>query len=148
MNNNLAFYVPSLTETEVSKKIFQCLNKGLEAGSLNDASLFFDDVDKNTQESKFGMFNSTELWNFVGYLVVCGYNCYNTASKVVNKFKLGFLYCGEEFKLPIMKISQKCKVFCLNEEDAKKFYRLTNTQAIVLNLENDALKVIGALNDQ
>lgn len=144
--NNLAFYVPMTSKNIVNDKIFTCLNKGLESGVLADASLFFDDVDKNNTPAKFGQFNSTELWNFTGVLVVSTPKCFLTAEKVVNKFKILYLYTGEGFNLDLVKISNKCKVICFDQASAEKFRRILNKEAIIISEDSTAKDIIGVAN--
>ena len=144
--SNLAFYVPIISKNIVNDKIFACLNKGLESAVLTDASLFFDDVDKNNTPAKFGCFNSTELWNFTGILVASTAKCFLTAEKVVNNFKMLYLYTGEEFSLDLVKISNVCKVICFDEASVKKFKRILNKEAIIISDDSMAKDIIGVAN--
>ena len=66
---NLGIYVDTIQKSPETFCIIDQLNKGMESGRLDDASLFFDAVGFNDLPMKFGMFNATAMWAFTGTLL-------------------------------------------------------------------------------
>ena len=72
------------------------------------------------------MFNSTDIWAFTGVLIATTLENVIRAAKVVNKFKLIYLYNGEEKNLlMLMDIMNVVPVFVTNSQDSDEIYRLT-----------------------
>lgn len=136
---NLAFYVNDMSENELNDKIFKCLNDGIENKDITDASLFYNNPAYNGKQCKFGMFNSSDIWAYIGVLITT--TLFNTeyANKIVNKFKLYYLYTRDEKNFfNLMDISNKTPVCVYNEEDRKEYYRLTGKEPkmIDFNVKN------------
>jgi len=136
---NLGFYVHATTDTPLNREIYKLLNDGIEEGVVDDASLFYNEVDFNATEKKFGTFNSTELWSFNGTLVVATLPSVPLANKVVNKIKLIYLYTKGDLQkgnigqlMEIISLPSKMPVIAKSEEDEKEFYRLTKQRIPVL----------------
>lgn len=138
---NLAFYIDSLGGSELNKKIFDCLNGAVKKQNVKDVSLFYNNIDYNPYESKFGQFNATDIWNYTGILIATTIKNIAFASKIVNKFQLYFLYTGEnkEDLLALITTSQMVPVFCSTEAAGQEFYRLTGKKAKLLDLTADSL---------
>ena len=137
---NLGFYVHSTSDTPLNKDICQLLNDAIEGGVVKDASLFYNNIDFNPSDKKFGTFNSTDLWSFNGTLVVTNLMLLPMATNVVNKIKLIYLYTTSEIQkgvighlMEMINISDKIPVVAKNEEDKKEFYRLTRQTIPVLD---------------
>ena len=137
---NLGFYVNTTSDTPLNRDIYNLLNEAVESGVVDDASLFYNEVDYNPMEKKFGTFNSTELWSFNGTLVVTSLNSVPLASGVVNEIKLIYLYTKSEFKrgdleqlMQIIGLSKSIPVLAKTEEDKKEFYRLTKQNIPVMS---------------
>jgi|TARA_R110000744_G_scaffold156310_1_gene271880 hypothetical protein len=137
---NLGFYVHTVEDTPLNKEIYNLLNKAIDEGVVDDASLFYNQIDFNPNEKKFGTFNSTDLWSFNGTLVVTSLNSVPLASGIVNKIKLIYLYTKSEFKrgdleqlMQIMGLSRSVPVLAKTEEDKKEFYRLTKQNIPVMS---------------
>ena len=81
---NLGFYVHNTANTPFNQKVYTVLNEALDNGIVSDASLFYDEVDFNPSDKKFGTFNSTDLWSFHGLLVVTHLDGLQMANNVVN----------------------------------------------------------------
>ncbi len=95
---NLGFYINKTSGDELNSQIFSLLNEAIEKDMVDDASLFYNDVDFNPNVKKFGTFNATELWSFSGTLVVTSLNLLPLAKKVVNKIKLIYLHSKDNFE--------------------------------------------------
>lgn len=125
---NIGVYVNDFSNTEQMEGIAQELNNGLTNKKIMDASLFYDGICHNPVKFNFGLFNSTDLWNFNGYLVVTNLNGLVNALNIVNKINI-FYYYGWENKLKVLDIlfatSRRAKIICRNEEDASYIRRIT-----------------------
>ena len=137
---NLGFYVHSTSDTPLNKDIYQLLNNAVEEGVVKDASLFYNNIDYNPSDKKFGTFNSTDLWSFNGTLVVTNLDSLPMASNVVNKIKLIYLYTQSQFQkgniahlMELLNISDKISIIAKNEDDKKEFYRLTKRSISALD---------------
>jgi hypothetical protein len=125
-NMNVGFYVDSVAATPQNGEIFEALNEAVDNKDITDASVFFNDIDYNPIKPKFGMFNSTDIWAFTGVLIATTLENVIRAAKVVNKFKLIYLYNGEEKNLlMLMDIMNVVPVFVTNSQDSDEIYRLT-----------------------
>ncbi len=123
---NVGFYVDSVAATPQNGEIFEALNEAVDNKDITDASVFFNDIDYNPIKPKFGMFNSTDIWAFTGVLIATTLENVIRAAKVVNKFKLIYLYNGEEKNLlMLMDIMNVVPVFVTNSQDSDEIYRLT-----------------------
>ena len=137
---NLGFYVHSTSDTPLNKDIYQLLNNAVEEGVVKDASLFYNNIDYNPSDKKFGTFNSTDLWSFNGTLVVTNFDSLPMASNVVNKIKLIYLSTQSQFQkgniahlMELLNISDKISIIAKNEDDKKEFYRLTKRSISALD---------------
>jgi len=140
---NLGFYIFNTSNSQLNTEVYNTLNEAVEKDMVDDASLFYNEVDFNPNATKFGLFNSTELWSFSGTLVVTSLNLLRLASSVVNKIKLIFLYTEGAFErgkkdsvMGLLSIPSNVTVITKSEEDAREYKRLTGKEA----------KVIGTLN--
>ena len=149
---NLGFYVHSTSDSPLNREIYNLLNEAVDEGVVDDASLFYNQIDFNPNEKKFGTFNSTELWSFNGTLVVASLNSIPLASSVVNKIQLIYLYTKSEFEkgdlgqlMQIAGLSRSIPVLAKTEEDKKEFYRLTKQEIPVISefSAGEILKVQG-----
>ena len=136
---NLGFYIHSTTNNELNSQIFSLLNEAIEDDLVDDASLFYNEVDFNPNIKKFGTFNSTEMWSFSGTLVVTSLKLLSLASKVVNKIKLVYLHNKENFEygdvttiMDLINLNPNIKVVAKDEHDAKEYTRLTGKEIGVI----------------
>ena len=137
---NLGFYVHTTSDTPLNRDIYNLLNEAVEEGVVDDASLFYNEIDYNPMEKKFGTFNSTDLWSFNGTLVVTTLNSVPLANKVVNKIKLIYLYTKSGMEkgnigqlMEMINLSKNISVITSDEEDKKEFYRLTKVNIPVIS---------------
>ena len=130
---NLGFYVKTMSPEGVNEKIYSALNNAIGNDELDDASVFYDNIDYNPTKTEFGMFNSTDIWYFTGSLVTTSLETTHHALQAVNKFKLSYLYNADEVDvLPLIDISKKVSVITDSHEDQKYFYRVTGVRPKLL----------------
>lgn len=143
---NLAFYINSLGKNELNEKVFECLNSAVTNDKITDVSLFYNNIDHNPYEAKFGQFNATDLWNYTGLLVVTTIKNVAFAIKVVNKIKLAFLFDGNNYDdlFSLISVSNTVPVFCLNKKDQNEVYRLTGKTPRLIELNPNA--IVGAMS--
>lgn len=146
---NIGIYVSDFSNNEQMQGIAGHINTAINSRKIADASLFYDGICHNTVELNFGLFNSTDLWNFNGALIVTNLNSLVSAMKIVNKIDV-YYYYGWEDKLKALDIlfatSLGAKILCRNEENSKYIKRITGQTPIGIshNFENivDLLKGI------
>ena len=130
---NLGFYVHNTANTPFNQKVYTVLNEALDNGIVPDASLFYDEVDFNPCDKKFGTFNSTDLWSFHGLLVVTHLDGLEMANNVVNDIDILYLYTeGDKNLMSLISSTKDAQVITLNEEDRTNFKRLTGRDSILL----------------
>lgn len=139
----IAFYVDSLAESELNTKIFNCLNQATNNPNIDDVSLFYNNINFNSNVAKFGIFNSTDLWNYTGLLIATTVDNVNFAKKIANKFKLVYLFTKQKFNIQLMDIIKDVEVVVSSEEDQKEFFRLTGKTSNIIDF--DAGKFIEVL---
>ena len=131
---NLGFYIETTNNSARNAEIFNALNEAVDNKELDDACVFFNNVDFNPIHTKFGMFNGTDIWHFTGSLVATSISNVKKALKSVNKFNLSYLFDPEEKNLiGLLEVVGQVNVIARNEEEAKEFYRLTGTKPKVLS---------------
>ncbi|MBG88408.1 MAG: hypothetical protein CMO80_16115 [Verrucomicrobiales bacterium] len=144
MNMHVGFYLETNGGTPQNTEIYKALNKAVEENDVEDASVFYNNVDFNPTQSRFGMFNSADIWSFTGLLVATSLQNVARAANIVNKFKLAYLYSpltgGTSDIFELMAISDKIPVITKSQEDADEVYRLTANKPLVL--ENFSVKDI------
>ena len=130
---NLGLYTRTLGQTEELKYAVPVINEGVKNGTLTDASIFYDSAGHSPEEIKCGCFNSTDLWNFTGCLIVTSLESTRTAINIVNKFGIIFYYNWETTKNTIRLLSvtknPQVTTVCRSSEDAQELYRLTGVRA-------------------
>ena len=138
---NLGVYIKDLAATEEVEHLVANITKAVEDGSADDASIFYESVGKHPVNIKCGCFNSTDLWNFTGNLIVTSIDSARTAINIVNKFKVYFYYkwYDEKDLMGLMSVVNHPRVvtICRTEKDAAEIYRLTGNrpEAVVENFD-------------
>lgn len=132
---NIAFYINELNLSEENLKIYECLNEAIDSHLFSDASLFVNNINFMDKPTRFGIFNSTELWSYTGLLInVNTMNC-NFTNRVVNKFKNCFCYMGNKENLfALLTITQQIPVFVTTEKDKQELFRLTGRNFPIIPL--------------
>jgi len=140
---NLGFYIDQVNGEENNVAIFNALNKGIENGDLDNASVFYKEIGHNPVEPKFSLFNSSDIWYYTGTLIATSIDTLTDAIKAINKYDLVYLF-SKKTKYSIfhlISIIQNCKVIVSTKEDEQEFYRVTGIKPIYLeNLEADTIK--------
>tara|TARA_B100000287_G_scaffold353940_1_gene343903 strand:- start:3867 stop:4340 length:474 start_codon:yes stop_codon:yes gene_type:complete len=142
---NLGFFVQNTSQASLNSEIFSLLNDSVENHTVNDATLFYNEIDFNPalDNKKFGLFNATEMWSFTGTLVVSSLNLLPLAAEVVNKIKIVYLYTKDNFQygdipsvMDLISLPDEIKRVARSEEDAKEYKRLTGKDIEVIKAFN------------
>lgn len=137
---NIGFYVDSLNNSKESKEICSFLNTSIEKNKLRDANVFYKNIAYNPEHPKFGLFNDTDIWLFTGNLICCSIQAAKSASKVVNKFKMAFMYDGKEKNiLDLIDIAGSMPFITRSKKDHDYIQRVTGKDTTIiedLNIEN------------
>jgi hypothetical protein len=130
---NLGIYINDLLDSEQLKIINNAVDEVLKNKSVHDVSIFYDNIGFNPDNTKCGMFNSTDLWSFNGNLIVTSLNALSTTLGVVNNINIFYYYGWEKEKNLInliMSTRGDVKIICRSEKDQKEVYRLTGKNPI------------------
>ena len=133
---NIGFYINSTNVNPPNDAIFKALNEAVSNKEVTDASVFYNDIDFNPIETKFGMFNSTELWAFTGVLVATSVANVVRSLKIVNKLRPIYLYHqgdeGNKDLIGLLHITNQVKIITRSEQDNKEVYRLTGKETTII----------------
>lgn len=139
---NIAFYIQELNDSEENQKIYDCLNFGIEKNEVTDASVFANNINYTASHLQFGVFSSTELWNYTGLLITNTLNNAVFASRVVNKFKHVFMASTKEKNLmSLIAVVNFVPSFVCDEKEQKEIKRVTGKTLPIVKLE--ASKILG-----
>ena len=112
------------------------INNARQEGILKDASIFFDDIGPVDIRVNAGFFNSTDIWNFTGDLLVFSLDCLEKSLSYVNNFNLFYCYGLEPYNtLNMIRILQQNNIptIAAHEYAASQFKRLTGKPPISIN---------------
>jgi hypothetical protein len=144
---NLGIYVKHLGPSEELDHAVKNINEGITKGLLDDASIFYESVGNLPREMKCGCFNSTDVWNFTGRLIVTSIDAAKTVSNVINKFKIYFYYKWglEKDLIGLMSVvnNPNVKIICRTPENAKDFYRLTGKTPVATIADFNITQILG-----
>jgi hypothetical protein len=146
---NLGIYINSIGNHNQLAHIAKEINKGLSNKQLSDASIFYDGVAHNPYGIHCGMFNSTDLWNFHGHLVVTSLDNAFMAKDIINNIDIYYYYNWEDKKnilLLIKLLKNNIKIICRNQEDADNLYRLTGQKCVGISEDFNNIVTIIAEN--
>tara|TARA_Y100001938_G_C7939474_1_gene353546 strand:- start:194 stop:637 length:444 start_codon:yes stop_codon:yes gene_type:complete len=133
---HIAFYIDGNGGTPQNTQIYNALNDAVDKKSVTDASVFFNYVDFNPINNRFGMFDAADMWSFTGNLVATTMENVSAAASIVNKFKLSYLYSEQDKDrfgvFELFKLSQSVPIIASSEEDANEVHRLTGTKPLQL----------------
>lgn len=134
----LGFYLETNGGTPQNVEIFNFLNRAVQNNELYDAAVFFDEAKFSPVLNKFGMFNSSDLWNFKGNLICSSIGTFKKATNIVNKIEIAYLFSSklnnEETLFDNVAISRSpFKVIVTEISDEAKFYRLTGKKPILID---------------
>lgn len=130
---NIGIYIDTLSDTKQLESINKLIDKISNDSRITDASLFYNGIGFNPFDIKCGMFNSTDLWNFRGKLIVTSLNCLASAKNIVNNLQI-YYYYGWENDIKVLDILQlthdNVPIICKSEKDRQFIHRVTGTTSI------------------
>lgn len=93
---NIGLYIDSLGDEKAIKIFIDTIEQGFLSNKLDDASIFYDSVSFTPFNFPCGVFNSTELWNFSGKLLVFSLESLRNAINIVNNIEIYYVFGFEE----------------------------------------------------
>ena len=143
---NLGIYVHSLGDDETTSWALKTIDYGLQNKIINDASIFYDNIGFTPYYYPCGLFNSTDLWNFYGTLIVMNKDCLFTACKIINNINIVY-YHGWEKDVSVFDLiyatSKSPLTITNNENNQKELYRLTGIESEILDTQTILDKLSG-----
>ena len=137
---HIAFYVDGNGGTPQNIKIYNALNEAVDTESVTDASVFFNHVDFNPSTVRFGMFDAADMWAFTGNLIATTMENVHTASNIVNKFKLAYLYSEQDKDrfgiFQLFDLSRSIPIITNSKEERDEVFRLTGVEPLQLEKFN------------
>lgn len=130
---NLGIYVSSLGDPKLTKELFKLAEDGINSGSLIDASIFYDQIAHIEQNPPCGLFNSTDVWNFKGYLFVTSIDLALRAVEIANHIKIFIAYgLGAKNTLATLHLAYNTDVefISISNELEKDFFRITGKSSL------------------
>ena len=137
---NLGFYIDSPSESN-AVELYQTMNRWVENNDISNGSVFYNDIGHNPILPKFGVFNSTDIWQFTGNLIVTSYSAASSIGNVINKFKPMFLFTKQQQTniMQIIHIFNTLPFAVSNQEDFDYIKRIVGKEPKMidsLSLEN------------
>ena len=117
---NLGFYVDSPSQSGADQ-IYKSMNRWLEEGQIDNGNLFYNDIGFNETQPKFGVFNSTDIWQFTGNLIITSYNAASSIGNVITNLKQRF-----STQVSSRKISCKLYIFSIHYHLSFLTKKITN----------------------
>jgi hypothetical protein len=138
---NLGFYIDTINNNPVNIIVYEVLNNAIKTNKVKDCSLFFNNTGFNPSKTEFAQFNATEIWHFTGTLIATTIENVLFASKIINKFKLMYLFNSEDKNLVgLLKINKQVPILTMSQQDYDYVYRVTGNEPILVNgLEIDEI---------
>jgi hypothetical protein len=126
---NIGLYIDSLGDEKAIKLFIDTIEQGFLSNKLDDASIFYDSVSFTPFNFPCGLFNSTELWNFSGKLLVFSLESLRNAVKIVNNIEIYYVF-GFEESINILAMldlvsSNEISVITKNNLGMLNFYRIS-----------------------
>jgi hypothetical protein len=133
---NLGIYVKTLSNENEMSFISNIINSAVDNNNIKDCSIFYDGVGFIPFDIPCGMFNSTDLWNFNGKLLVFNMDCLKSTFSIVNNIDI-FYYYGWEKAVSIFQllniVNTNINIISKTEQDAKYLYRVTGIKTKVIS---------------
>lgn len=131
---NVAYYIDQINQEEKTTELFNRMNEDITSGAIDNGSVFYKEVGPTNVQPKFGMFNSTDVWNFTGTLIATSMETFLDAIKAVNKYSLAYLFYGDVNHdiFALIGISKSTKILTSTEQDQKEVYRITGVKPILV----------------
>lgn len=126
---NLGIYIQNLNDKQQLEIANNLIKFSISNGIADDGCIFYDNVGPVDGSIQCAMFNSTDIWNFNGQLVVFSLDCARYALKIINKFNIYYLYGLEPVNiLNLLDLLNKdIRVVCASKDLKKEYYRTTGT---------------------
>lgn len=139
---NLGIYVKSLSNEAEMSFVSNLVNYAVSNNKVKDCSIFYDGVGFIPYDIPCGMFNSTDVWNFNGKLLVLNIDCLKSTFNIVNNIDV-FYHYGWENNLSVFNLlyvtNKDIKVISKTKSDDKNLYRLTGTRSIFISDSEDII---------
>lgn len=142
----IGFYIDSLLGDDPTLHLFNRLNEAVHNGTVEDATVFYNKVDFNPIQPKFGVFNATDIWHFTGTLIATTVANVLSANNMINKFKLCYLFDSDRDFVGLLKLPASVPILVKNESDGAYIYRTTGRTPIRLPEDLEVSKIIQALS--
>lgn len=130
---NLGIYIKNLMDVDQVSLVADFVNANVKNNGIKDISIFYDNIGKIDKPINCGLFNSTDLWNFSGDLIVTSLDAVFTSMSIVNGINVYYYGWNDKpdiFKLVYATQRKNIKIICRSEQDEKQLYRLTKTKPI------------------
>lgn len=123
---NLGIYIKNIDDQNVLQWASNIINYSIDKNKCSDISLFYDNIGFIPFNLPCGIFNSTDIWNFSGSLIVLNYESVKLALKIVNNIDLYYYYGWEKIDVfNLLNIHKKVKIISKEEKNNKEIKRLT-----------------------
>lgn len=127
---NIAFYLNNLSDEEAVNNICQQIYAGLEAKTIKDAAIFFENAAPCRLNIPCATYNSCDMWSFEGSLIVRELEACLKALKVVNNAKIYYYYGSEKINAINLLTMKGINIICNGDESYQEFKRLTNAEPV------------------
>lgn len=138
---NLGIYVKNLSDEKEITFASNLVNYALSK-NITDCSIFYDGVGFIPYDIPCGMFNSTDLWNFDGTLLVLNIDCLKSTFNIINDIDVYYHY-GWEDKISVFNLlyvcNQNIKIISKTDNDDKTLYRLTGKQSVLISEDQNVI---------
>lgn len=125
---HIGIYVPSLGSSKLHEQLFNKLNELVDSQQFDDVSVFYDDIDFISVQPRFGIFNSTELWNFTGTLFLSSLDMIPQIKATINKFKSVVMYDGSTDLLKVLSGINEYEVLTYTQEQSDYLKRVSGKE--------------------
>lgn len=132
---NIGIYLQTLAQQDALKEISDAINHNINTPKLKDASIFYDNISYNSFDTKCGLFNSTDLWNFKGKLITTTIATTAKALKIINGIEIYYYYGLEDMVNPLALIgvlSKNIDIISRTKNHSEDLFRKTGYRSSLL----------------
>lgn len=150
---NIGIYLDSLEDFEQLSSIADFVNNSIKNKEIDDASIFYNTIAYVPFDIKCGTFNSTDLWNFDGQLLVSSLNCLLSVNNIVNNIDI-YYYFGWEDKVDVLELvkifdKDNIKTIATNQGSYDEYYRITGKKPVgICEKYNNILDIIKGFHNE
>lgn len=125
---NLGIYLQDINNNVQFDIAHKLSSYCVQNNTFNDVSIFYDNIGPAPQPLMCGSFNSTDIWNFNGRILVFSLESARMCLDIVNDFEIYYYMGLEEFDiLNLLDLLQHgLKIICCDKNSKKKLYRIGN----------------------